>query len=74
MSLIRDPTPGHDAHDMLFLYDLTRGTARPLAGHTESVSDIAYTLDGEYLLSASYDKTIKVSIINPFVFYTYMLW
>lgn len=29
-------------------------------GHTEGISDIAWTSDGEYLASASDDKTIKI--------------
>lgn len=33
---------------------------RSLKGHTHNVSSVTFTPDGDYLISSSWDKTIKV--------------
>ena len=43
------------------LPDLPRpGLIRTLSGHTDGVNGCAYSPDGRYILSASFDKTLKV--------------
>lgn len=39
VSCIRDPSAVHGAHEMLYLFDLTRGTARPLTGNGFSAKE-----------------------------------
>jgi WD40 repeat protein len=51
-----------EASDKLIkLWDSYSGEIiRTLEGHTEGISDIAWSHDGEYLASASDDKTIRI--------------
>ena len=52
---------------MLFRSDATTGTAigRPLMAHTDVVSSIACSPDGQHIVSASYDTTIHVWELSP---------
>jgi len=46
---------------LIKLWDgITGQILNTLQGHTEGISDIAWASDGEYLASASDDKTIKI--------------
>ena len=45
---------------MLFLYDIESKKYKNLEGHTDTVTRITFSLDGKYLVSSSYDKTIKI--------------
>jgi len=52
--------------DTLKIWDLETGRERiALRGHTHSISDFAFSPDSRYLLSASWDKTLKVWDIGP---------
>jgi len=49
------------ADKLIKLWDgITGQILNTLQGHTEGISDIAWASDGEYLASASDDKTIKI--------------
>lgn len=43
------------------LWDVSQGELiRSFEGHTEGVSDIAWSTNGEFIASASDDKTIRI--------------
>ena len=44
------------------MWDAETGAAvgNPLEGHTYSVQSVAYSPDGRYIISGSYDKTIRI--------------
>jgi WD40 repeat protein len=49
------------ADKLVKLWDAYTGEVlRTLAGHTEGISDVTWSNDGEYLASASDDKTIRI--------------
>ena len=49
------------ADKVVKLWDIDNGELiQTLEGHTEGVSDIAWSHDGDYLASASDDKTIRI--------------
>lgn len=49
------------ADKLIKLWDAYTGQIlRTFEGHKEGISDIAWSKDGEYLASASDDKTIKI--------------
>ncbi len=49
------------ADKLVKLWDIETGEIiRTLEGHSEGISDIAWSQDGEYIASASDDKTIWI--------------
>lgn len=51
----------HDIDDYIVLWDLTSGNVLArLEGHTASIYAIEFTGDGQYLLSGSYDGTVRI--------------
>lgn len=49
------------ADKLIKLWDGVTGEfIETLQGHTEGISDIAWASDGEYIASASDDKTVKI--------------
>jgi WD40 repeat protein len=56
------------------VWDVDHGELiQTLEGHTEGVSDIAWSHDGDYLASASDDKTIRVWSVEEVEFLRVLL-
>ena len=62
------------ADKVVKLWDIDNGELiQTLEGHTEGVSDIAWSHDGDYLASASDDKTICIWNIEEVCIVLYFL-
>lgn len=49
------------ADKLVKIWDIERGELMStLEGHTEGISDVAWSSDGEFIASASDDKTVRV--------------
>ena len=60
-SLLADDLWRKGADKLIKLWEIPSGEfIQTLEGHTEGISDIAWSFDGEYLASASDDKTIRI--------------
>jgi COMPASS component SWD3 len=63
------------ADKLIKLWDgITGQILNTLEGHTEGISDIAWASNGEYLASASDDKTIKIWSIEEVSHLHYRTW
>jgi COMPASS component SWD3 len=64
LSLTLDPDfhePEEASDKLLKIWDTHTGQIiQTLSGHTEGISDVAWSNDGEFLASASDDKTIRI--------------
>ncbi|KAG9123893.1 hypothetical protein FRC07_013599, partial [Ceratobasidium sp. 392] len=52
------PNEGATSH-IWSVYD-SRWVGQPLEGHTNSVTSVAYSPDGAYIVSGSYDRTVRI--------------